>query len=352
MKAERRLDLDMMRAWLCTAVMLGHVFGLLVPLYGTRRLVLSTSLAIASSCIRINVPGFLFLAGYLAVYGKEHFSSMRFLRSRLRNTLPLYLTFATLYYLYNYLVMEGFAGLPQRVFDGTASYHLYFVPITLQLYLLTPILVRAVKRWPRIALAFSIVLSYAYTVVQIIVAPRLDGSFWCVPYLVYYCWGIYAATEINSLPGRLASIPQSRKAIGGITALFLGCASLYGGALHLAGYAAIVPIPNPWYSFLLCALEYLKCSLGIVAVLQMAMLLARQTRGSAVWLRSIAFASKNSYFVYLAHPFVLMWLHQIPWLTAHPHWLLFIFVPLMWLATWCWLTPIHSFRSTFYKFSA
>lgn len=348
----RRFDLDIMRSWLCNAVMLGHVFGILVPLYGMEQIRASTFLAILSSCIRINVPGFLFLAGYLVLLNKKRFDARIFLSSRARSTLPLYLIFASLYYANNYLWLEGFRGLPDRLFGGTASYHLYFIPISLQLYLLTPLLVQAIRHWPKLTLVCSAIVSYGYTVAQIMVAPRLDRVYWCLPYLIYYCWGLYAASSETGLSGRLTRHPLTWRGIGGLCTAFLISAILYGGGIHLAAYAAIVPIPNPWYSYLLCALEYLKCCLGIFTALQLAMLLARRYQDSALWQRSITFASRNSYFVYLAHPFMLMWLYQIPFFALHPQWLLLVFPLVMWLATWGWITPLRGFRSTFDRLSA
>ena len=329
MNSERRFDLDIMRAWHCNAVMLVHVFGLVIPFYGMRRLFVSTFFALAAAVFRINVPGFLFLAGYLALYGKKQLEAKRFLSSRLRGCLPLYLGFA-LFFCFYYYRYTGIANWIEYIFSGSAGYHLYFVPIIVQLYLLTPFLSQLVRRWPKATLYLTLAIGFGYSIINTLTYPLLTGFPWCLPWSVYYVYGLVAGFTAAGRSESSWSIPRLQLQIVG----YVVAALLYEGQVHLAGYAGFLLFPKPWNSFLLSGLEFAKNLLGIACLRQIFLRLAPRLKPIGWMNKAVAFASAESFLVYLAHPLLLDALSQIAFFAARPWALFFVFLPLMWLCVW------------------
>lgn len=83
--------------------------------------------------IRFSVPLFVFLSGLsLSLkYQNEKFILWDFLKGRIFKLIPLYLIWSTIIY-----------------FVGNADYHLYFVPMIFQLYLLFPLFLLLIKKFP------------------------------------------------------------------------------------------------------------------------------------------------------------------------------------------------------------
>ena len=332
MTNKRRLyELDLMRAWLCNSVMIVHVFGIIIPYYGMEQLGLSTTYAVISALFRLNVPGFIFLGGFFVLYSRKELDIKRFFSTRFKSTLPLYIVFTAIYF-----AQQGW-GLSIRpflsqLFRGTAKYHLYFIPMILQLYLMTPLLVKLVKAKPRTAVAIGFGLSFAYRVINILTYPLLTNYYWCFPYLAYYVWGLSAGYLAERVKW------QKTKLLCFIFGFALS-AMLYEGAVHLAAYAAYIPLPSIQYNILLSALDYLRTFLGLCSLQQIWMRASeviehheqQGKRHIGIIKNAADFAAHNSYIIYLAHPLLLTFLNSF--IVSNPWRLFFVFPPLMWAIT-------------------
>lgn len=111
---------------------------------------------------RFCVPVFLGLSGYALSrrYGKS-FSFTHFYQRRVLRLIPLYLLWSVLLWqLFRVVTVWFQVDVPltiwQVVLFGHADYHLYFVPLIFQFYLLFPLLLWLVKRWPLVTLAGSL----------------------------------------------------------------------------------------------------------------------------------------------------------------------------------------------------
>ncbi len=107
-----------------------------------------------NQCQRFSVPFFVLLSGYglSKKYHRSSFSSIRFILYQMTKLIPLYLLWSTyLSFLSLFLDQKGVVFAQNSwwsvVFLGQADYHLYFVPLILQLYLVF-ILIK--KNWTEI----------------------------------------------------------------------------------------------------------------------------------------------------------------------------------------------------------
>jgi len=344
----RRHDLDIMRVILCNSVMLVHVLGLLIPWYGSRRIVLSSFLAFAGSIVRVAVPGFVFLSGFFVLYNRKSFNARQFWQSRIRSIVPSYLLFSCIYILayYRDQTLQQWAD---HILRGTACYHLYYIIVILQLFGITPLLVKAMQKHRQATLLGAAIVSASFTVINTLTYPLLATYYWFPPYLVYYAYGMFVATGNET--------PWSPRTLLICTLLFLPANTAYSTGAHLAAYAALKPLPNPYYSFLLSALEYTKNILGMDILRQLcsqaptflqnrlqsephnfasrmpaAFFTCVQDKQLILHLRRWTdFAASHSYEVYLAHPLLLSVMQRLT--GNRPYVLLLIFIPGMWLLT-------------------
>ncbi len=109
------------------------------------------------------VPLFLFLSVLLLVrkhMNDEKFEVLKFYKRRFLKTLPLYLFYVIIYYFYLKFIGANLIPFSKKPFDfftdyilqGSIFYHLYFMPIIFQLYLLFPIIIKIAKSLKRISL--------------------------------------------------------------------------------------------------------------------------------------------------------------------------------------------------------
>ncbi|MEW9698434.1 acyltransferase [Paenibacillus sp. SI8] len=106
------------------------------------------------------VPVFIWISGVVLFYNYyDHWeprTSFVFWAKRLRRILIPYLLWSVFYYFYNQLMFHGRIDLDafylfKLLLSGNASYHLYYMVIIVQFYLLFPIVMTAVRkfRWLR-----------------------------------------------------------------------------------------------------------------------------------------------------------------------------------------------------------
>ncbi len=120
---------------------------------------------------RVSVPLFVALSGYGLWLG--YGQSMKFqdfpgfLYRRLRKLLPTYvawsIVFALVFTIFpTWTTRETLPSFPWQLVWGRADYHLYFVPMILQLYLLFPLLAWVQWRWPMVLLVGALAVQLAW----------------------------------------------------------------------------------------------------------------------------------------------------------------------------------------------
>ena len=99
---------------------------------------------------RFSVPLFVFISGY-TLYSKyrDNFMFLKFFLKRITKVMPWYVVWSLIIYMYiNFTVLPGYVNYPiwKLIFLGKVDYHLYFVSMIFQLYLLFPLLLWIFKK--------------------------------------------------------------------------------------------------------------------------------------------------------------------------------------------------------------
>ncbi|MDZ4170214.1 MAG: acyltransferase [Coriobacteriia bacterium] len=150
------LAYDALRAFSILSVVAIHCF---MPL---RSVLPDTSLQlIIDDLLHYAVPVFVFISGAL-VWGRPlRTTYMRFLFERLRWVGLPYLAWALAYLALLLLTTDALGSTllraPWLLLTGHVWYHLYFIPMLLGFYLMTPVAVRLIHRWP----SATLVMVYA-----------------------------------------------------------------------------------------------------------------------------------------------------------------------------------------------
>lgn len=129
----------------------------------------TTWLTVIDQAMRFSVPLFVALSGFglMLGYGQKKLDLRGHFRRRVWRLLPWYLFFATVIILVVTFVwhessaLYGSLKLWRLYVFGQADYHLYFVPMILQLYVLFPLLLFLFRKFPPI---FLVILAFLWQV--------------------------------------------------------------------------------------------------------------------------------------------------------------------------------------------
>src|SRR3990167_2811388 len=149
-KPERLLHLDLLRSASIIGVILIHIIGSSFHFWYQGSPTWFIFL-ILDQLFRFSVPLFVFISGY-TLYSKyaRHFKYSEFYSRRVLRVLPWYFVWSLIIYLYiNFTVLPGFVNYPfwKLILLGKVDYHLYFVSMIFQLYLLFPVLLWLYKKF-------------------------------------------------------------------------------------------------------------------------------------------------------------------------------------------------------------
>ena len=148
---------------------------------------------ILDQVFRFSVPLFVAISGYSLAkrYSKQSIQFNEFFQKRVIRLIPLYLVWSITYYISSKII-PGWQSFNfedpiwKVLLLGRAEYHLYFVPMIFQAYLLFPIIFPFIKRFPWLILIFSLI-------VQVHFFNKINFSTWNdqMQYLVLLSWQFY-----------------------------------------------------------------------------------------------------------------------------------------------------------------
>jgi peptidoglycan/LPS O-acetylase OafA/YrhL len=267
-----------------------------------------------TALLHINREVFFFLSAFVLTYSyaaRHHWSVTRFWRKRYLLVGVPYLVWTTVYFLADGGPLRTFAPTLHRFLGdlgaGTARYHLYFLLVTMQIYLAFPILlwlVRATRRHHLALLAGSLVLQTGFTALlhytqarPAVLWPWVDHPDQLLPsYQFYVLAGAVAAFHFEEAT---AWVRAHQRWVTVIVATGLAVGT--GGYLfdHYAvglDVAAASEVFQP-----MVAVTSAVVILGLYALG-----LRWADRGAARRLQTpVRIASDGSFGVYLAHPLLL-----------------------------------------------
>ncbi len=254
---------------------------------------------IGNQLARFAVPLFIILSGFLLYYADlngHRLSAGDFYRRRFDRILWPYLLWTCVYVVMNGLISGdiplALTQLPGHLLWGTASYHLYFLVIVIQLYLLYPWLRLAMQKRPLWLFAISFILSMAAQYIlflamtsQISLNPAYNKLFlvFFPVWIFYFILGMLAAEQKqlwqSSLKGR--TLLLSIIWIISLAILFLDSYynSTYGSSIRPSVMLYTV---SSYFLFYVLACQY--------------------KREVPAWINWMA---QQSFLIYLMHPAVL-----------------------------------------------
>jgi peptidoglycan/LPS O-acetylase OafA/YrhL len=284
---DKLYELDYMRFIACFAVMMVHITatGVEEYIHGSFPHIL---MLIINRSLKFTTPVFIFLSGVTSFYSysskNKKFNYFDFLKKRLPKILIAYLIWCAIYYdVYirlGYYVMDINFFL-ESVLKGTMSYHLYFVIIIVQMYIIGPIFFFILKNSERKIpiLIFAGIITYLSA--EFLRYNLSDRIF--LKYMVFYMSGIYVTLEYNKY------IQWIKK-----NTIFI----ILGYILMVIIYTAAAFYNSVLNTFI----WFIFSSISILLVYSIGLLMKDKLKGIYGFIKLFG---QSSYYIYLMHPLIL-----------------------------------------------
>ncbi|MEC0230193.1 acyltransferase [Paenibacillus alba] len=294
-------EIDNVRALAIIAVLLIHGTSnaTLLPL-GTASQAL---FFILNKISLFTVPLFIWISGLVLFYTYfdrwEPGMAIAFWTKRVRKILIPYVGWSLFYYLFNQFMFHGEIHVDPVYFikllvSGNASYHLYYMIIIVQFYLLFPLLMTAAKRFPRFRqslIPLGIILQVSGYGFHHWVHPIPEYTSLFISYLVLFACGAFVGIHYS------AAVSWSNRYRSWLWSIALIAGASYASMLLLHQYS-LISLENTWYELALL----LYCLAIPLCVLQWARRLVFMSSSLSRLMSSLGAASFG---IYLLHPALL-----------------------------------------------
>lgn len=291
---DRLVEADYFRAIACIAVVVVHVSSTYLVL-GTTGNLTKMFLLFGNRALSYVVPAFIFISGFVLAhnYHNKEFTYLPFIKKRLKALLIPYFFWAGFYYLLHALNKSYAFSIEvflKKLLLGDINYHLYFVLIILQFYLLFGLFNWLFKKF-----------SAHYLLVVMLVINVLFMKyfrFWGVDrffmqYLSFFALGFYFFKNYEMIKDKICKY-RYVLAVGYILMTVVVAQQFYQHVLLM----------NPYDVF---QDNLLWSIFSIIAILFYYYLALVIKRSNFPRLKSIlGKVSAGSYYIYLSHPCILM----------------------------------------------
>ena len=196
---DKLYELDYMRFIACLAVMIVHISatGVTDYIHGSFPHIM---MLVVNRSFKFTTPVFIFLSGVTSFYSyrNKEFKYFSFLKKRLSKVLVAYFIWCIIYYVA--YIWIGYYGIDikffiKNVLQGTMSYHLYFVIIITQMYIVGPLFYRVIKKYDKKILILVTAALITVLCAEFIRFELSDRIF--LKYMVFYMFGIYVTLEYD-----------------------------------------------------------------------------------------------------------------------------------------------------------
>ncbi|MFC5451792.1 acyltransferase [Paenibacillus aestuarii] len=257
------------------------------------------------------VPVFIWISGLVLFYNYydrwDPSTSFKFWTKRLRRIVVPYVLWSFFYYVYNQYMYHGKIGFDAFYFfklllSGNASYHLYYMIIIVQFYMLFPIIITAVQkfRWLRNGLIpLGLLVQAAGYSINHWIHPIPEYSSLFISYSALFAFGAFTGIHYTRV------LAWTKQHAASVRAVLLAAGCAFVGMLLLNQFS-LLSIENTWFELALI-LYCMAASIVLVAQGQRIMRNPSALRAAASGLGSASFG------IYLAHPAILtLWSRFTP----------------------------------------
>lgn len=285
-KKDKLYELDYMRFIACLAVIIVHITatGVTGYIHGSFPHIV---MLIINRSFKFTTPIFIFLSGVTSFYSyrKKEFKYFPFIVKRLEKVLVAYLIWCFIYYaayiklgIHNSFDINFFI---ENIRLGTMSYHLYFVIIIVQMYIVGPIFYKMLKcssKKVTILIVFAIITMLCAEFIRFEYSDRLF-----VKYMFFYMLGIYVTLEYD----KFINFMSKYKYLIALGYIIISAIYTYVSFMDMTIYMYV------WFVFSVFAVFFIY-SLGLVMKKSLAKIYS-----------FIKLFGQSSYYIYLMHPLIL-----------------------------------------------
>ena len=258
--------------------------------------------------VRFAVPIFILISGLLLFASNTDYKGVRgyfaFLGKRLKRIFIPYIIWSFIYIIYSLRSDLGSIWFDKGAFlldsarkllYGSAHAHLYFVIIMIQLYLLFPLLSYLMKRWCRLVLALSFLVTLYYqTGVYLYLMGLVKFPYFLLPnymffptWIFYFVFGMYFTTRMEFWKSKLQGKILPVSAVWAASFVLLLIDSKFTDTFSSSMKPSIM----------------LYCITTFMLMYSVFLLLRDK---SYTLLKGLDWLSAQSYFIYLGHLLVLI----------------------------------------------
>ncbi len=284
-KNNRLYELDYIRFIACLAVITVHITATGVTDYVQGSFPHIVTLLLNRS-LKFTTPVFIFLSGVTNFfsYEKKELKYFDFVKKRLKSTLIPYFVWCCIYYfayIYAGIYKFDIIFFIKNVILGTMSYHLYFVIIITQIYLLGPLFYKLIKNSKNKILILIIGAIFTAICAGTLNFKLSDRIF--LKYIFFYMLGIYVTLETE----KFKTFVNKNKILVVISYMAIGI--LY----TLATYFNWPKATYIWFVF---------SAVSVFMVFLVSTYLVEIFKNKFSYVKLFG---QSSYYIYLMHPLVL-----------------------------------------------
>lgn len=288
--------------------------------------------------MRFGTPTFILLSSFVLFY--SYYSRpldgkliASFYKRRMLYILLPYVLFSAIYFIY--LKMTYGAGAPllsvpaltefvSKLLQGEVTSHLYFIFISIQFYILFPILLGAAKRWPRLVYGFipaGFAMQWAFVLFNYYDWQLDNKGSWSLSYFSFFFTGAFLGIYYPRLKGWLAMTKENATARRAAFWLLLLGGWLTLSIIHIDVYYNQRAYGKPYHALLYELLWAFHTFFSALVMLGLSFFLYRYL---PAWLSKLLYRiGQLSFGIYLIHILFLLlydrlmpsfgaaWLHHL-----------------------------------------
>lgn len=313
---EKIEELDLLRALAAVAVILIHVTATPLVL-GVKGSLYHYLITAGNQLARFSIPAFIFITGFVLFYNYRECKSIdwhKFFAKRFSFILVPYLAWSTFYFLFKQYINFRQISIEQiwpeflwALLLGESYYHLYFVILISQFYILFPLILPLWKRVQgRGGLVTLLVLTLYFIWVYLLFNNIKPGNSWVVIFLFHYqgklflTWlgffvlGAYCGSRLEVF--RQFIVQRLKLLVLGAIVLWV--------AMALEFYSRIAD-PAISVAYAATSIRPLGIVFTLVTIMAIMALARKYVINSKVWGPRVKAYADRSYGIYLIHPLIL-----------------------------------------------